>query len=349
MRHPYFHKAVMEAYNHLIPSDEQVSYFIYFEVDPANIDVNIHPTKTEIKFENESAIWQILLAAVKESLGKFNEVPTIDFDTEGMPEIPVYEKGQPEQNEMPKVNVNKDYNPFEKTESYNRTKIDWEALYGGLEKPSSSIDSVTMASGHEPADSSLYNDANEHSQSIEQLQIKGRYILSSVKTGLMVIDQRRAHIRILYERYMKQEKDKSGASQRVLFPDVLQFSPSEEEVLKQMMDDLSNIGFDLADLGGGSYSINATPVDVQGLKLSDMLHGMISLTLEAGKSMKEEISHNIALSLAQHAAVVYGQALSPVEMSTLIDDLFACSNANITPDGRIIYTIIKEEEIEKRF
>ena len=140
MRHPYFHKAVMEAYEQLIPVGEQVSYFIYFEVDPANIDVNIHPTKTEIKFENEQAIWQILSASVKESLGKFSAIPSIDFDTEDMPDIPAFEQNLPPA--PPKIHYNSDFNPFKVSSggsgggSYSRPKVEWEGLYGGLTKAS---------------------------------------------------------------------------------------------------------------------------------------------------------------------------------------------------------------------
>lgn len=138
MRHPYFHKAVMEAYEQLIPTGEQISYFIYFDVDPANIDVNIHPTKTEIKFENEQAIWQILSASVKESLGKFSAIPSIDFDTEDMPDIPAFEEKM--SSEPPKIHYNTDYNPFKVSTggggSYSRSKVEWEDLYGGLTKAS---------------------------------------------------------------------------------------------------------------------------------------------------------------------------------------------------------------------
>ena len=154
MRHPYFHKAVMDAYEQLIPAGEQISYFIYFDVDPANIDVNIHPTKTEIKFENEQAIWQIVSAAVKESLGKFNAVPSIDFDTEGMPDIPAFDQTRPI--EPPKVHYNSDFNPFKTSSassysgggSYSRPKVDWEGLYDGLEKASKYCASVNPVHGN---------------------------------------------------------------------------------------------------------------------------------------------------------------------------------------------------------
>jgi len=358
MRHPYFHKAVMEGYNHLIPADTQVPYFLYFEVNPADIDVNIHPTKTEIKFENETSIWKILLAAVKESLDKFNAMPTIEFDTEGMPDIPVYERDKNISIEMPSVHINQNYNPFKSTESdsnYSRQKVDWEKLYGGLEKAgseaeqiSSSLDETEISSENDTVQSLYQGNSEVVDEALQQMQIKGRYILTSVKSGLMVIDQRRAHIRILYERYMEQLENRTGVSQRVLFPDVIHFSPTEETILKEMMEELGAIGFDLANLGGGSYSINGVPSDTQGINPITLVQSMVHSALEETDSAKKEINHVLSLSLAKSAAIVYGQILSAREITALIDDLFSCSNSSLTPDGHDILTIIKEEEIEKR-
>jgi DNA mismatch repair protein MutL len=357
MRHPYFHKAVMEGYNHLIPTDAQVPYFLYFEVNPGDIDVNIHPTKTEIKFENETSIWKILLAAVKESLDKFNAMPTIEFDTEGMPDIPVYEHDNNIPIEMPSVHINQNYNPFKSTEngsSYSRQKVDWETLYGELEKADSKTEQITsslddMEVASENNTTSLYQDNNETvDEALQQMQIKGRYILTSVKSGLMIIDQRRAHIRILYERYMEQLENRTGVSQRVLFPDVIHFSPTEETILKEMMEELGAVGFDLANLGGGSYSINGVPADTQGINPITLVQNMIHSALEETDSAKKEINHVLSLSLAKSAAIVYGQILSAKEITALIDDLFSCTNSSLTPDGHDILTIIKEDEIEKR-
>lgn len=358
MRHPYFHKAVMEGYNHLIPADTQIPYFLYFEVDPADIDVNIHPTKTEIKFENETSIWKILLAAVKESLDKFNAMPTIEFDTEGMPDIPVYERDKNISIEMPSVHINQNYNPFKSTESnsnYSRQKVDWETLYGELEKAdsgaeqiSSSLDETEISSESDTAPSLYQGNSEAIDEALQQMQIKGRYILTSVKSGLMVIDQRRAHIRILYERYMEQLENRTGVSQRVLFPDVIHFSPTEETILKEMMEELGAVGFDLANLGGGSYSINGVPSDTQGINPIALVQSMVHSALEETDNAKKEINHVLSLSLAKSAAIVYGQILSAKEITALIDDLFSCSNSSLTPDGHDILTIIKEEEIEKR-
>lgn len=373
MRHPYFHKAVMEAYDQLIPAGEQVSYFIYFEVDPANIDVNIHPTKTEIKFENEQAIWQILSAAVKESLGKFSAIPSIDFDTEDMPEIPAFQQQQPT-TEPPKVHYNSDFNPFKVSTgggsgSYTRSKVEWEDLYGGLTKaskmnnplPEPEVEWEESAIGGEPtveakvetvvsaASSTLYSDAPAIEKGNQHLQFKGRFILTSVKSGLMLIDQHRAHIRVLFDRYMIQISQKQGVSQGVLFPEILQLPASEAAVLQSIMDDLSAVGFDLSDLGGGSYAINGIPSGIEGLSPVELVRNMLHTAMEKGNDVKEEIQSILALTLARAAAIVYGQVLSNEEMVSLVDNLFACPSPNYTPDGKTVLTTIKEEDIERLF
>ena len=368
MRHPYFHKAVMDAYEQLIPIGEQISYFLYFEVDPANIDVNIHPTKTEIKFENEQAIWQIISAAVKESLGKFNAVPSIDFDTEDMPDIPAFEQNLPP--EPPRVQYNSDFNPFKTSSSgsgggvagYSRQKVEWEDLYGGLEKaskmnrpvinePEAEPDYFSPAEPEAPAvvPSTLYANEPIVEKGNLHLQFKGRFILTSVKSGLMLIDQHRAHIRVLFDRYMMQIRQKQGMSQGVLFPEILQLPVSEAAVLQSIMDDLSAVGFELSDLGGGSYAINGIPAGIEGLNPVELVRSMLHTAMEKGNDVKEEVQSILALTLSRAAAIVYGQVLSNEEMVNLVDNLFACVAPNYTPDGKVVLSTIKEEEIEKLF
>ncbi len=360
MRHPYFHKAVMEAYEQLIPAGDQISYFIYFEIAPESIDVNIHPTKTEIKFDNEPAIWQILSAAVKESLGKFNAVPTIDFDTEDMPDIPAFGERLP--TEPPKVHYNADYNPF-KTSSgggaYSRPKVDWEDLYGGLEKASKLNQPVTAP---EPDDffateakpqshqsSLLYPNDAAVERSGQHLQFKGRFILTSVKSGLMLIDQHRAHIRVLYDRYMEQIKQKQGISQGVLFPEILQLPPSEAAMLQSILHEMTAVGFELNDLGGNNYAINGVPEGIDGLNPVELVRNMVHTAMEKGNDVKDEVQHILALTLARAAAIVYGQVLTNSEMVRLVDNLFACSAPGFTPDGKTVLTTIREDDIDKLF
>lgn len=367
MRHPYFHKAIMDAYEHLIPVGEQVSYFIYFDVDPGNIDVNIHPTKTEIKFENEQAIWQILAAAVKETLGKFNAVPSIDFDTEGMPDIPAFESSPYAGIQPPKTTYNPDYNPFNTSavppSSYSsKPSRDWEQLYEGLEHHSSAQhiqksypddgDYFTAASMEQPVTPTLYDHSEEAAmgeKSSQHYQFKGRFILTSVKSGLMIIDQQRAHIRILYDQYLEQITHRQGASQGMLFPDIVQFPVSEVPVLQEIMEDLSYLGFELTDLGGGSYAINGIPSGIEGLNPVELIQSMVHTAMEKGGKVKEEVQSNLALTLAKAAAIVPGQVLTNEEMNGLVDGLFAVATPNYTPDGKTVLSVLQEDELEKLF
>ena len=367
MRHPYFHKAIMDAYEHLIPVGEQVSYFIYFDVDPGNIDVNIHPTKTEIKFENEQAIWQILAAAVKETLGKFNAVPSIDFDTEGMPDIPAFESSPYAGIQPPKTTYNPDYNPFNTSavppSSYSsKPSRDWEQLYEGLEHHSSAQhiqksypddgDYFTAVSMEQPVTPTLYDHSEEAAmgeKSSQHYQFKGRFILTSVKSGLMIIDQQRAHIRILYDQYLEQITRRQGASQGMLFPDIVQFPVSEVPVLQEIMEDLSYLGFELTDLGGGSYAINGIPSGIEGLNPVELIQSMVHTAMEKGGKVKEEVQSNLALTLAKAAAIVPRQVLTNEEMNGLVDGLFAVATPNYTPDGKTVLSVLQEDELEKLF
>ena len=364
MRHPYFHKAVMDAYEQLIPTGEQVSYFLYFEVEPANIDVNIHPTKTEIKFENEQAIWQILSAAIKESLGKFNAVPSIDFDTEGMPDIPAFENSPYSGLQMPKTTYNPEYNPFNTSSSspsYTRQDSKgWDKFYEGLEQHSSPASAFSypddgdyfVEQPQEEQNPTLYGQMEESASvetSAQHYQYKGHYIMTSVKSGLMVIDQHRAHVRILYDRYLSQIASCQGASQGMLFPDIVQFSVSEIPVLQSIMDDLSYLGFELTDLGGGSYAINGVPAGIEGLQPIELVQNMVHTAIEKGCKVKEEVQSMLALSLAKAAAIVQGQVLSNEEMNHLVDELLTSTSPNYTPDGKPALVVIQEDELEKLF
>lgn len=360
MRHPYFHKAIADAYEHLIPVGEQVSYFIYFEIEPAHIDVNIHPTKTEIKFENEQAVWQILSAAVKETLGRFNAVPSIDFDTEGMPEIPTFEPMQQGGVVPPSTSFDPSYNPFNVSSSvppssysaassYRKHSADWEPLFTGLERKHEGGQEIV----EQPVEETTLYDAHPEESVKENItqhyQYKGCYILTSVKSGLMIIDQQRAHIRILYEQYMHQLTDKQYVSQRLLFPEMVHFSTSEVPVLEEIKDDLQALGFDLSNLGGGSYAINGVPAGIEGLNPERLVIELVQSAIEKGGNVKEVVQQALALSLAKASAIVPGQVLTAEEMNNLVDRLFALSTPNYTPDGKVVLAVVKEEDIEKLF
>ncbi len=367
MKHAYFHHAVVDAYERLLPPGEQVSYFIYMTVDPSTIDVNIHPTKTEIKFENETPIWQILLSAIKESLGKFNEVPSIDFDTIGMP-LDLQEGTAFSSNDdspsPPFVEINHSYNPFDKAASYGngnntynpKPKVEWEALYGGLERAGSKTESAVIGDDpfsptpeQEQEEQKIdYNDNLFNDKSFKQYQYKGKYLLTSVKSGLMLIDQRRAHVRILYDRYMKQMSQSKSVTQKVLFPEVIEFSSSESVFVESVMENLVSLGFDLTNLGGRSYSINGIPEGCEGLSSVKLVHEIIDTAMQRG-SVPDEVKKSIVLTMAKASAIVYGQALSEEEMVALVDELFTLESPNYTPDGKLILSVIKDNDIEKMF
>lgn len=351
MKHPYFNKAVMTAYDRLVPQGEQVPYFLYFDVNPNDIDVNIHPTKTEIKFENEQAIWQILMAAVKESIGMFNDVPSIDFDTEDKPDIPVYDPDVVSSASAPKISLNPHYNPFKSSPSSGKPTAvkpvdeQWEQLYEGLNNQ----DSVEREADIFESESETEINTSQSilaEKSPAHYQYKGKYVMTAVKSGLMIIDQHRAHVRVLYERYLEQIQQQTSHSQKVLFPEVLQFPVSDEVILEKLLPEMSKMGFELDNLGGGSYAVNAIPTGLDGVNPLHLVQDMVFSAKEKGVKALDEVHQSLALTLARNAAIPQGQVLSNEEMENLVNDLFACSNVNYTPDGKNVLCILKQQEIE---
>ena len=337
MKHPYFHKSVMNTYERMIPVGMQVPYFIYFTVPAGDIDVNIHPTKTEIKFENEQAIWQILTAAVNDSIGKFCEIPSIDFDTEGQPEIPLFD---PSYNiAPPKPQYNPTYNPFETTSTVeHKDKVidQWEELYKGLH---------TEETFPQVVQSKIGNPIEDRSPS--HYQYKGKYIMTAVKSGLMIIDQNRADIRIRYERFMNQMEQEVSRTQKVLFPEVVQFAPSAKVMVVKLLPYLQKVGFDLTDLGGNSFSVNGVPAGLEGINSVSLLQEIVADATEKGCASATDIHSTLALGMARRSAVTYGEVLGNEEMETLVNDLFASSNVNYTPDGKAILSILPQRDIEQ--
>ncbi len=373
MRHPYFHKAVISCYDQLIPADEQPSYFLVFDVDPGTIDVNIHPTKTEIKFENEMPIWQILAAGVKEALGRFNEVPSIDFDRKDAPEIPALDSHR--HVEPPQIDVDKHYNPFEhdRPSSYHRqSTTDWEQLYRNFERkrqqslqqtgaapdaPDAGAEEA-MLSPHEQPGQPQPGQSGETPQQLQldepqgpslYIQMKGRYIVGPIASGLMIIDQHRAHIAVLFARYMKQLASQAVVSQTILFPEVLHLDHAHHVVLCGLVPELERIGFALSQLSAGDWSVSAMPAGLEGTDVADLLMQVIESVEGGGAPVKSRIMEHIALKVAAAAAIPYGRRLAQEEMDVLVAELFQLSNPNYTPDGRIVMSVIPNEQISKLF
>ena len=359
MKHPYFHKAVMNAFERLVPVGMQVPYFIYFNVNPGDIDVNIHPTKTEIKFENEQPIWQILAAAINDAIGKFCEIPSIDFDTEGQPDMPLFDPSQ-EIIAPPQPKYNADYNPFRPSETERRHNVPdkWEDLYRNIGSdsntqeepqlfPMSDDDSYTDIMPHDNGQQIVYENNELTDRSPAHYQYKATYIMTAVKSGLMIIEQHRADMRIKYERYLQQMCTQSAHVQQVLFPEVVHFPASSAVILDKVLPELAKMGFDLSDLGQGSYSINGVPAGMEGIDYRTLLVNMVAEAVEKGSPSLETIHKSLALTMARAAAIPTGQILTNLEMESLVNELFACSNVNYTPDGKAILCILPQSEIEQ--
>ncbi len=374
MRHPYFHKAVTICYEHLVPVGEMPNYFINLTVEPETIDVNIHPTKSEIKFENEQPIWQILSASVKEALGKYSAAPTIDFDMDDAPEIPISKPGS--HVAPPTVQIDKSYNPFRPGgggggAAAKRPQYDWQQLYSsfnnspreeeplrpdaGEEVPSKadfSGDYVSKLSDDTPVENNTIfpefeSKLNQSGRPV--LQLKGRYITVPTPDGLMVVDQHRAHGVVLFERFMAGILSREMASQRILFPEMMQLTVSQAAVLRSIWNELTALGFDLADMGQNSYSVNAVPAGVEGVDACDLIGQMIATASEKEHDAKASLQRRIAWTLAEAAAVPVGQTLSKEEMSTLVDDLLALKTPAYTPAGKSVFVVISYDELQKRF
>ena len=358
MRHPYFAKAISEAYAQLIPAGESVPFFICLDVEPDRIDVNIHPTKTEIKFEDEQNIWKIISAAVRESLGRFNAMPGLDFemgDIPELPDIPIYEGGDSTMVEAPKISYNPNYNPFEShtSQEYIKREMSWESLYEGL-KPDVPYDESAAAGTavehaadvSEPIAPAYVSETEEY---MPICQYKGQYILVTVASGLMWIHQRRAHIRVLYDTYRKQLEEKKGCSQRVLFPEQLSLTVAEGVALDAIMDELSYLGFEVSSLGGASYAIHGVPAGSEGLEPSSLLCDILHSVMECTADVGEKLYDGLALAMARQMAIVPGQILTDEEVKALVDSLLKCKMNSRTPDGKSIVYIETDADIARFF
>jgi DNA mismatch repair protein MutL len=336
MRHPYFLKAVQTAYSGMLVNDYQPSFFIYFDINPEAIDVNIHPTKTEIKFADEQTIFQILMASVREALGKFTLSPQIDFDTTGSIDIPL---AQDQPVSRPQVTVDPTYNPFHTRGAVypDRVPTNWESLYEGL---SPTRDLETSASP-EPVIADV--------DSCPMWQYAGKYILLPGATGLVLINQHRAHAAVLYAQFLEQLSHLQGAKQQLLFPEVISLPSDEMVLLEHMLADLRAIGFELDQLSPDSYSIQSIPAQLSNQSALPVLQQIIQQVRERGADTQQEWREQIALSLAQRAAIPYGKTLTEPEMRDLVKRLVQLPSYRRMADGKTIVSVLTDEEINKRF
>ncbi|MCC8173814.1 MAG: DNA mismatch repair endonuclease MutL [Odoribacter sp.] len=363
MKHSFFHKGVLEGYSGLISADAIPSYFLYFTVEPYLIDINIHPTKTEIKFQNETDFFQILMASIKESLGKFNVTPPLDFDTEGnIPYVP--ESNTSSVPYTPKVNYNPNYNPFNyqsgisidesdfkskqsgskgsSSHSFQKEKVpsNWEKLFEGLKEKEEPLQ--TKLSG-------LESDEQISRVNTSFVQMKGRYIVTPVHSGLMFIDQKRAHERILFEQFTKTLNAQKVTGQKCLFPETLDLSAADFELIKEISGDLEYLGFELYEFGKNCFAIYATPPDLTYTHAKEILSELVEHYKATEVNVKDKMREQVVLSLAKAAAIKYNTTLSTQEMNDMMDNLFACQHPNYTADGKTIIYILNFEDVNSWF
>lgn len=345
IRQTYFHKAVIQAYDRILPPDMIPAYFIFIETDPSRIDINIHPTKTEIKFEDEVAIWQILRAMVKESIGKHHLIPSIDFDKEGVIDIPFFRSDS--EIKHPSINIDPLFNPFEKETSglnppgrnikgrYSDIFNNWEKLYTGTKDQDKTMSNTAV------------DDLIPDTGTMKFLQVKNRYILTSVKSGLLIIDQKRAHERILFEQNLRTDGSPSFIAQQNLYPETIELNASDYVTFMEIMEEVNQLGFDIRDLGNQSIVIYGIPAYARNSSLKEMIEEMLEVYKSCQGELEKRTKERIARSVAQASAIPYGKVLDQKEMRELVDQLFGCSNPDYSPSGKPVLKIITIEEIDK--
>ncbi len=365
MKHPFFNRAVQQAYDRVLPPETFPSYFLYFEVDPATIDINIHPTKTEIKFEDEQTAWHLIHASLREAMGKFNLMPSIDFDQGGAIDIPI-SPVRGTQIPEPEIKYNPNFNPFEEDRgrgrdfagatSYrdNQNLDNWQQLYKGFERDGESQNENPVFQPanfdeveREPVQQTFIDEEITITENHNFLQFKNKYILTPVKSGLMVIDQRRAHERILFENFLRIIDNHLAISQRQLFPSKLELNAADKEILIVLYEELKALGFEIRQGEGDDYFVDGIPALLSSFNASDLVEKLIGDFKRRPVDVKEEIKEHLAMLLSQSSAINYGVSLKPEEISDLFNNLFACRTPNYSPSGKTVVSIVPFQDFEK--
>ncbi|GAB4138587.1 MAG: DNA mismatch repair endonuclease MutL [Bacteroidia bacterium] len=362
----YLMHAVQASYEQLLPSDSFPSFFIFLEAPPSSIDVNIHPTKTEVKFEDERAVYAILRSGVKRALGQYNIAPTLDFEQEMSIEIPYKTPENPVS--APGIYVNPNYNPFHpspetapdvnrkssfgSSSSFGKIPDNWQEMYathmntGGMHLPS---DTVAPGLEEDFAEQQEIEHEQEKQHSGNIWQLHEKYILTPIKSGVLVIDQQRAHERVLFERFRQALESQHSASQQKLFPDTLEFSPAAAAVILSILEPLNEIGFDVRHFGSNTFVVHGVPAGTEHLESSSLLEGILQQYMENDQDLKSAPKENIARALARQASIKSGRKMETEEMRALIDELFGCEQPAYAPDGKPVFINFPIEELDKRF
>lgn len=348
MRHPYFQKAVMTAYSGMLPGEYQPSFFIYFEVNPQSIDVNIHPTKTEIKFADEQAVFQILLASVREALGKFSLAPTIDFNREGEIAMPVPDNRMP--TNAPQRIIDPNYNPFRVDKGYSPSELNIRnrecSPFGNEPR---TMNRAQKQEGFN-FDNSKMSDLNSCSLFSAPYAIPwqygGKYILMAMEQGIAIINQHRAHACILYHLYLQQMSEAKCATQKLLFPDIFELTTEDMLLFEPIVEELRHIGFDIEQLDKTAYSIYGLPAQLEQQNGVIALRHIWDAVHDIGANVQEEWRKQIAMALANDTAIPYGRILTEDEMHDIVKKLFSLPSYRYTPDGKRVMKILTDEDLK---
>ena len=352
IKNSYLHHAVQSAFEQLLPTDSFASYFLMLDVDPKSIDINIHPTKTEVKFEDEKAIYAFLRSAVKKSLGQFNISPSLDFDQEAhlynMPLKPV--DGIYKQ---PTIKVDENYNPFktEKKEIAERelsNKTNWEKLYSRHVDNQLEFEIKKEEETQQTINTDWDNDLHESNKK-STYQLHNKYILTHIKTGFMVIDQQGAHERILYERILEGFEKHKSATQQELFPKTIELNTPDFVLVKELQSEIQSMGFDISEFGKNTFIIHGVPADTSDYDSVKLLEGLLENYKQNLLELKSDKRENLARSMARNTAIKSGRALTQEEMQNIIDELFACKMPYSTPSGKPTITTFSSDDLDKRF
>ncbi len=357
IRHPYLHNAVEQAFDELIPDSAIPLYFLYIDVDPTTIDINIHPTKTEVNFQHGQLLYASIRTSVKHALGMFSLSPTIDFDTEPTFDFVAPKGYEPKE---PTITLNPDYNPFRKPQNFlkanagmtpNRTG--WEKMYEGIggqqSEQSGNEDNrdfqLIPSSQNDPAPALIPE--NNLFESNKLFQVQNRFIVANVKSGLLIVDQQKAYERIIFERISSNAEGQAIARQRVLFPQNIQLSAVDTEVITEITDDLDSLGFEISSMGGGTFVINTVPSNMPSNEIIDFIDSLLEDYKKDRADSADDQRIKLARIIAGNMAVKTERTLKVEEMQQLIDELFACQVPEVAPDGSKILKIIQVQEIDK--
>lgn len=340
MRHPYFHKAVMTAYAGMLQPDHTPSYFLYFDIHPDAIDVNIHPTKTEIKFADEQAIFQILLASVREALGKFNVAPSLDFTTESRLDMPQPAAGN-RAFAIPQIQTDPNYNPFRPQNKHTKSVSQpWERLYDNIPHPTTT---------QEPEPTTPLFIVPQIGADTPLLQSQSKYIVAPADGGLLLVHQHRAHVAVLYRELAEQLRSHHGITQPVLFPEVIDLSSDDWHTLQSLLADLQAVGFTLEQFSPSAYSITSVPALLGQQNASETLLQVIHQVQDTGATASDEWQKTVALSLADRMAIPVGKMLTDNEMRDLLQRLLQHTDSRYLPNGQTIFTILTNDDLQKYF